>query len=60
MDVGLIEAIPDPTTRNAVYALWKAAREVARDLDPRLEAAEAAIRELRATVAHLQQQLASR
>lgn len=60
MDVGLIEAIPDPITPDAVYALWKAARDVARDLDPRLEAAEAAIRELRATVAHLQQQLAQR
>lgn len=60
MDVGFIEAIPDPTTRKAVYELWKAAREVARDLDPRLEAAEAAIQQLNATVADLQQQLARR
>jgi hypothetical protein len=60
MDVGLIEATPDPFTRDAVYALWKAARDVARDLDPRLDAAEAAIHELRPTVAHLQQQLTQR
>ena len=60
MDVGLIEAIPDPPTRNAVFALWKAAREVAQDLDPRLEAAESATRELRVMVARLQQELANR
>jgi hypothetical protein len=60
MDVGLIEAIPDATTRQAVYTLWKSAREVARDLDPRLEAAEAAIIELRAAVAFLQQEIARR
>jgi hypothetical protein len=60
MDVRLIEEIPDPTTQQAVYALWKSARDAARDLDSRLEAAEAAIGQLQATVIALQQALARR